>query len=354
MTNEKLEVSRGSDLVSGRDGNWDRREFVKCVVALAGSAGLLGYDMKPAAAEPPPEVRKIRIAEALVACQAPLHLAEELLRAEGFVEVEYIPGVTDTGPNMVAKGLAEFTQWDVGAVYPLLDDGKNLLILAGVHAGCQEFFANERVRTLRDLKGKRIAISARGNGDHVFVSSILAYVGINPRKDVTWVAGSELADPMKLFIEGNADALMAFEPQPHELREKKVGHVILNTTQDRPWSQYFCCMLSGNREFVQKNPVATKRVLRAILKAADICSLEPERAARFMADKGYEKRYEIGLEILKGLPYKRWREADPEDTLRFHALRLHEVGLIKTSPQKLIAQGTDWRFLNEIKRELKA
>ena len=36
-----------------------------------------------------------------------------------------------------------------------------------------------------------------------------------------------------------------------------------------------------------------------------------------------------------------------------YALRLHEAGLIKSSPQKVIAQGADWRFLNELKKELK-
>ena len=45
---------------------------------------------------------------------------------------------------------------------------------------------------------------------------------------------------------------------------------------------------------------------------------------------------------------------DPEDTLRFYALRLHEVGMIKKSPKQIIAQGTDWRFLRELKKELKA
>ena len=69
--------------------------------------------------------------------------------------------------------------------------------------------------------------------------------------------------------------------------------------------------------------------------------------------KGYEPRYEVALEVLKDVSYRMWREAHPEDTLRFHALRLHEVGMIKSSPQKLIAQGTDWRFLNELKKELK-
>ena len=40
--------------------------------------------------------------------------------------------------------------------------------------------------------------------------------------------------------------------------------------------------------------------------------------------------------------------------MRFYALRLHEVGMIKSSPNTIIAEGTDWRFLNELKRELKA
>jgi NitT/TauT family transport system substrate-binding protein len=99
--------------------------------------------------------------------------------------------------------------------------------------------------------------------------------------------------------------------------------------------------------------VATKRVLRAILKATDVCALEPERAAQLIVDKGYALRYDYTLQTLQEIPYQRWREYDPEDAVRFYALRLHEIGLIKNTPQKLIEQGTDWRFLNELKRELK-
>ena len=73
-------------------------------------------------------------------------------------------------------------------------------------------------------------------------------------------------------------------------------------------------------------------MLRAILKAADVCAAEPEKVARFLAAKLYEPRYPIGLEVMKRAQYSRWREANPEDTLRFHALRLHEVGMIKTAP----------------------
>jgi hypothetical protein len=56
---------------------------------------------------------------------------------------------------------------------------------------------------------------------------------------------------------------------------------------------------------------------------------------------------------LTDVPYNVWREYDPEDTIRFYALRLRELGMIKSSPQKIIAENTNWSFLNELKRELK-
>jgi NitT/TauT family transport system substrate-binding protein len=113
-------------------------------------------------------------------------------------------------------------------------------------------------------------------------------------------------------------------------------------------------MLAGRSEFVRKYPIATKRVTRAILKAADLCATEPARAARLLVDGGFTERYDYALQTLSGLPYDKWRDYNAENTIRFYALRLHETGFIKSSPQKIIADGTDWRFLNELKRELKA
>jgi NitT/TauT family transport system substrate-binding protein len=113
-------------------------------------------------------------------------------------------------------------------------------------------------------------------------------------------------------------------------------------------------MVAGNTDFVREHPVATKRVLRAILKAADFCAVNPAGAARRLVDGGFTQQYDYALQTLTDLPYVRWREYDPEDTLRFYALRLHEAGMITSTPNKIIADGTDWRFLNELKRELKA
>jgi NitT/TauT family transport system substrate-binding protein len=185
------------------------------------------------------------------------------------------------------------------------------------------------------------------------LASMMAYVGLDHRKDVKW-ATQPSAEAMQLFAEGKIDGFLGFPPEPQELRAKKIGHVLVNTMMDRPWSQYFCCLVEAKREFVRKNPVATKRALRAILKAADVTARDPERVARFLVDRGYVKRYDYTLEALKQIPYNKWREYNPEDTVRFYALRLQEVGLIKNNPQKIIATGTDWRLLNELKKEMKA
>jgi NitT/TauT family transport system substrate-binding protein len=289
-------------------------------------------------------------------CFGPQALAEDLLRAEGFSTVEYVEENTSaSGLVMLAAGRADVTMWDAPGFIPALDAGEAITVIGGIHAGCWELFARGEVKNLRDLRGKIIAVYALGAGGHILMSSMLAYVGMDPSKDVRFAVGGERADDaVHLFVDGRADAFIGFPPHPQELRAKRVGHLILDTKQDRPWSQYFCCMLGVHRPFAEKYPIATKRALRAFLKGADLCAQQPERVARYLVEKGWHPRYEVALEVVKEVPYRRWREASPEDTLRFHALRLHEVGMIKSAPQKLIAKGTDWRFLNELKIELKA
>jgi NitT/TauT family transport system substrate-binding protein len=113
-------------------------------------------------------------------------------------------------------------------------------------------------------------------------------------------------------------------------------------------------MAAMKKDFVERNPIATKRAIRALLKAADLCSEKPEMTARVLVRKGFAPSYEMGLEIIEELPYGRWRTDNPEDTLRFHGLRLYEVGMLKTHPNNLIEEGADFSFLNELKKEMKA
>jgi NitT/TauT family transport system substrate-binding protein len=337
-----------------------RRRFLQVATALTGSVALPALYSQRASAESPPETTRIRLDVFPISCLAPQFVAETLLKAEGFTDVQYIRfdasemgtfGSEKTGTT--GSGKVDMALEAVGPPITYLDAGAPIVLLAGIHLGCYELFGTERVSAIRDLKGRTVPIEAIGVHKHVLLSSMAAYVGLDPRKDINWLVCSS-ADGMKLLAEGKVDAFLGFPPEPQELRARKIGHVIVNTATDKPWSQYFCCMLVANRDFVRRFPIATKRAVRAILKAVDLCASDPEGVARFLVAKGYTQNYEFALETLKEVRYDAWRTYDAENTVRFHALRLHEVGMIKASPERIIEKGTDWRFLNELKNELKS
>ena len=329
-----------------------RRAFLRAVSGV-GTAAILGLRTDRAGAEPLPETTRLRLIRTTSMCWAPQYVAEELLKVEGFTEVTYL----ETPPGRpVSKSLtageADLSMNFVGPNLIRVDQGDPVVFLAGVHVGCFEVFGGERLRRITDLKGKTVSVSALNGSEYVFLASIAAHVGLDPRKDIHWEV-HEAEEGLRLFADGKVDAYLGFPPRPQELRARKIGRVIVNSAADRPWSQYFCCLVTGSREFVRKHPVATKRAMRAILKGADLCATEPERVARMLVDKKYTPHYDSVVQVMKELPYGKWREYDPEDTTRFYALRLHEAGMIKSSPQKILAQGTDWRFFNELKKELK-
>jgi NitT/TauT family transport system substrate-binding protein len=328
--------------MSDRRENWSRRGFVSGLT-LAGTAGLLGLCADPVGAEPPPETTRIRFIHLPAACLAPQYLAEELLKAEGFTEIQFVtpPDYSSATLNkMILAGDIHFAMNDAPSWLVDLDGEAPLVLLAGVHTGCYELFVGDRVRTIRDLKGKKVAVPSLGNGRHLFVAAMAKSVGLDPRRDIDWVVKPG-AESIQLFAEGKIDAVLAFPPEPYELRAKKIGRLLVNTLTDRPWSQYFCCLVGASREFVRASPVATKRVLRALLKGADLCASEPERVARFALDRGIAQNYDAALEAFKELGYRQWRQYNPEETVRFWALRLREVGFITSGPQKLIGRGTD-------------
>jgi NitT/TauT family transport system substrate-binding protein len=326
-----------------------RRNFLTGVT-LAGTASFLGMRPRSAAAEPPLETKRIRIAQIPAICLAAQYIAEELLRGEGFTDVQYVKVPQAQNLKSSLAGDIDLSADAAPGIVLEMDAGAPLVTLAGIHAGCFELVGTDRIHRISDLKGKTVAVADPGRKG--FVASMAIQVGLDPRKDITWVEKSG-EEAIRLLAEGKIDAYLGFPPEPQEMRAKKIGHVVVNTATDKPWSQYFCCMAFSSREFVRRNPVATKRAIRAILKADRICAIEPEMAARTMVNRGFTNSYEYALQTMKDIPYGRWREYSAEDTIRFYALRLHEAGMIKTSPQKLIAQGTDWRFLNELKKELK-
>src|SRR5262249_42241212 len=198
-----------------RHAGFSRRQFLAKTTAL-GALPLLGIP-RIALSEPAPETRRIRLVHDPAICLAPQYLAEEFLRLEGFSEVQYVEDKNVWGLREVAEDRADITMWDAPGVVSMLDSGMPVVMIGGIHAGCYELFATHQIRAIRDLKGKTVAVYALGSGAHVIVASMLAYVGMNPMKDVHWVSGERAEDSLRLFTDGKADAFIAFPPHPQEL-----------------------------------------------------------------------------------------------------------------------------------------
>lgn len=337
---------------------WSRRKFLGQMTA-AGAAGLTGLRPAVAAAEPPPETTSISIVHdpnIPVLCYGPQYVATEMLKLEGFTDINYVPYGEEDGAMdspVLAAGRADISTAWVADIILTADQGGPIVALSGMHIGCTEIVAQEDIRSIRDLKGKKFALLAPGSAEQAWLSILFAYIGLDPLRDIELVV-LPYEKWRESFLAREVDALLLWPPDAQIYRNQKIGHVILDTGTDRPWKDYFCCTIAGNRNFVEKHPVATKRAIRAMLKATDMCALEPELAAQTVINNGFPAEYETALQVFSEIPYALWRDLDPEDTFRFYALRMHKLGLIKQTPEALIANNADWRFLKQLKKELKA
>ena len=319
-----------------------------------GTATTFGVRQSHAAAAPALETPRIRIPQHAGICIAPQYVAEELLRAEGFTDVGYvkIPGPAHIYRTMAA-GETDISLAFIAPYVVQIDEGKPVVMLAGVHPGCYELFATNGIRSVREIKGRRVSIPEQNGTHHLFIATIVSHIGLDPKKDINWIV-QPAEESIQQLAAGNIDALVGFPPVPQELRAKKIGRMILSSVVDKPWSQYFCCVIAANRDYAKKFPVATKRAVRALLKANNICATQPEKTARLLVDRGFATNYEYALQTMKELPYARWSDFSTEDSVRYFALRLQEAGYIKSSPKTILAKGTDWRIVEELKKELKA
>src|SRR5215469_10033134 len=204
-----------------------RRRFLT-TMALAGAAGI-SLPGGARAAEPALETTTVRIGRERAICFAPQYVCEALLRADGFTDVRYVDTTMRTQQEELGRGKFDFHSNLANEHAIAIDRGLPITVLTGLMAGCNELFAHGDIRGIADLKGKRVG------GDSRLLSMSAAYVGLDPKKDLTFVddIGS---NPLDLFAEGKLDAYMASPPDVQELHARKVGHVILRTAADPPWS----------------------------------------------------------------------------------------------------------------------
>lgn len=323
------------------------------VLTACGSAGDRGRQASVSDANGRLETTSIRLFSLPPSnCIAAQYMAEPFLREEGFTEVQYPRLAPKETLAKVIAGECDIGLWYMPPLARHIATGAPFVMLSGVHLGCWQVVATGDIKSMRDFTGKTVSVISRDFTDGMFMAMTLANVGLDLNKDVKLV-NNPPSEYARLLSSGEVDAVVAVPPVSTDLQAKGIGHVVLDSVTDPPWSNYYCCTAFANRTWMENHPVAASRALRAILKGADVVVKDPDGAARVLVDRGYTNNYDYTCEILREVPYNVWRDFDPVDSVRFYSLRLKEAGFIDSTPEEILERGTDFRYLEQLKRELK-
>ena len=356
-------IPRDRDLSGERPLSTRRQLLLRTLgtgAAILGGSALAACARQSEAATtvlPPPETTTVRIVNP-VECDPGLRLATSYLREEGFTDIQFV-STPFTSRGWITNRLADFacahSEFAVGTI----DAGLPLLVLTGLHSGCLELWVRDGITDVRDLRGKRISVRVKDISDmfYAWFATYLGYVGMR-LTDVEFITAKGPDDYFGMvdaFKQGRADAVLAGGAEGPKLRRlpKTPGHVILETMTEKPWSEYFCCNLVANRDWARQNPIATKRVTRALLRATDAAAKDQPRAAHDAVVTGLFNDESLITETTAMCTYN-WHDVDPEETFRWFALRLAEAKLITSTPQQILALGTDFTYMRQLRSEPKS
>ena len=262
-----------------------RRDFLPALSAAGAAAAL--WRPGSLADEAPPETTTIRLIKITGICIAPQYVAEELLR-----------GRLHRGPlrrgeagriqaELIGSGEADFSLNFAAPLIVAMDAGEPIKVLAGVHPGCFELFANERVRSVLDLKGKRSACRAWARARTSSWPRSQPTSG-STRTRTSIGSSRPSVRPMELFAAGQDRRVPGLSARAAGAARARTSGTCSSTARSiAPGRSTSAACSRRMPRSSRSHPVATKRVLRAILKAADLCVSEPTRVARLMVDGGF-------------------------------------------------------------------
>lgn len=239
----------------------------------------------PVSAGPP----KVKVAYIGLTCEAAMFVAQEkgFFKEEG-LDVEFVK--TDWDGLRDGLGLGRFDANYTLIMYLLkpIEQGLDVKITGGVHTGCLRVQAGAKtaIKTVEDLRGKKIGIPAMGSPPFLFTSRVLAANGMNPQKDVDWVVIAP--DVAALALEnGQIDAVADSEPIGSILIAQQKVRTVADQAEDPPYWEEYCCATVVSGKFAARDPAAAAKVTRALLKGARWVGQNPTAAANLSVEKKY-------------------------------------------------------------------
>ena len=190
---------------------------------------------------------------------------------------------------------------------PRLQGGDPILIASFSNSLQYRLVVRPDIRTVADLKGKRVGVAGFGLGAHRGAQIMLAKLGLNPDTDVTMLQIG--GDPTRLaaLLSGTIDASV-FNPPLHK-RAAEAGMRVLANIEDMGFSVQASALVTTDR-FTKKNYDLTRRAVRSIIESIHLIKTNPEitkrsirKYLRFKDERDTEEAYQIMRDTLARKPY---------------------------------------------------
>jgi ABC-type nitrate/sulfonate/bicarbonate transport system substrate-binding protein len=165
--------------------------------------------------------------------------------------------------------------------------GEKLKIISGIFSTAGIHWVVKRespIRTVRDLRGKRVGYGRPGGNGNVFALKLLEHAaqeGVRP-EEVNLVSIGEGAELWTAFTNGLVDVIFTSEPFTSRELEKGTIRIIASADDDvKDW--VMACVITSD-DFSKKQPEVLRAALRAYQKGNNWMLADLERAAKTLSE----------------------------------------------------------------------
>lgn len=223
-------------------------------------------------------------------CEAPLHMAVEkgFFEQEG-LKVELIKLAPGTAFEAVTAGTVDAGFGLLASLIQPLSNGLPIKITSGLHTGCDKVLVPKTsgIKTLADLKGKRIGVPSMNSSPIIFAKRALADAGIgvsDKNLEVEFVVFNAPDLPLALQ-RGAVDALAMNDPTASVAMKEYDLITLVDSAITPPYNTQYCCTAYVRDSLAKDHPDIAAKYTRAMQKASEWIQTNQDEAAKIQVEK---------------------------------------------------------------------
>lgn len=289
-------------------------------------------------------------------CEAPLHMAiEKGFFAEEGLKVDPIKLAPGTAFESISSGQTDAGFNLMANLIQPLSNGLPVKLTVGLHTGCDKVLVpnNGKIKSIEDLKGKRIGVPSLNSSPIIFAKRVLAAHGIGVTEknmEVEFVVFSDSELPLALE-KGAIDAIAANDPVASIAADKYGLNILADSAMDAPYKDQYCCIAYVSNKLLAEHPEAAAQYTRAMMKASRWIQAHPDETAKLQVDNKYVAGdAEKNAKILKTFMYTPSVQK-AYDSFTTVAKELQDIGMLDKSVDINALQKNSFKFFDDVKDE---